>query len=262
MTNLYKELQVVGLGKNEAIVYEALISQAPCKAGVLITKLEIHRNLIYQSLEKLIEKGFVTKVKERGVWTFHLTDPHALLSAFRRQESVLSTIIEQVSLHRSKSSQQIVVYEGFESYRNYWISSLERVPTGTIDYVLGGSIEMSNWMKLMGSHYKKYDELRAKKKIKWKTIQFAMTESEWELLESRPDLNEYRIIPKDIKHVGNINIIHDTIVLHTWEGSPRVIEIRDSLLVGMFKNYFEILWEVAKPVEKKDVQKGDVLSSK
>ena len=237
MTNLHKELQVVGLGKNEAIVYEALISQSPCKAGVLITKLEIHRNLIYQSLEKLIEKGFVTKVKERGVWTFHLTDPNSLLSAFRRQESVLSTIIEQVSLQRSKSKQQIVVYEGFESYRNYWISSLERMPVGTIDYVLGGSIEVSNWMKLMGSHYKKYDELRAKKKIKWKTIQFAITESEWKMLESRPELNECRIIPRDIKHVGNVNIIHDTIILHTWGSSPRVIEIRDSLLAGMFKNY-------------------------
>jgi ATP-binding cassette subfamily F protein 3 len=98
MTTLHKELQVVGLGKNEALVYEALISHAPCKAGLLITKLDIHRNLIYQSLEKLIHKGFVTKVKVRGVWTFHITDPQALLSAFRRQESVLSTIIEQFEI--------------------------------------------------------------------------------------------------------------------------------------------------------------------
>ncbi len=254
MTNLHKELQVVGLGKNEAVVYEALISHAPCRAGLLITKLDVHRNLIYQSLEKLIQKGFVTKVKERGVWTFHITDPHALLSAFRRQESVLSTIIEQVNLHRSKTEQQIVVYEGEESYRNYWISSLERVPVGTVDYILGGSIEVSNWVKLMGKDYKKYDELRAKKKIVWKTIQFAMTENEWEMLESRSELTECRIIPKNIKHIGNVNIIHDTIILHTWASPPRIIEIRDPLLVSLFKNYFEILWKVAKPVEKVDIK--------
>jgi sugar-specific transcriptional regulator TrmB len=253
MTTLHKELQVVGLGKNEALVYEALISHAPCKAGLLITKLDIHRNLIYQSLEKLIHKGFVTKVKVRGVWTFHITDPQALLSAFRRQESVLSTIIEQVNLHRSKSEQQIVIYEGEESYRNYWISSLERVPVGTVDYVLGGSIEVSNWMEIMGSEYKRYDELRTKKKISWKIIQFEMTDKEWDMLETRPELTEYRIINNDTPHVGNVNIIHDTIILQTWMNPPRIIEIRDPLLVTMFKSYFDILWGVAQPLS---VSKG------
>ena len=74
------------------------------------------------------------------------------------------------------------------------------------------------------------------------------------MLEARPELTEYRIIPRSVKHVGNVNIIHDTIILHTWANPPRIIEIRDPLLVSMFKNYFEILWEVGRPVRREDVK--------
>jgi predicted DNA-binding transcriptional regulator len=247
MTSLFNELQILGLGKNESVVYETLVSNGPCRAGELIAKLDIHRNLIYQSLEKLISRGFATKVKVRGVWTFQITDPHSLLSAFRLKESVLSTIIEQINTNHKRTEQQIVVYEGVESYRNFWLSSLERVPVGTIDYVLGGSIDVSGWVKFMGSDYTKYNELRKKKRIIWKTIHFnELTPTDKEVLEENSDLTEYRIIPRNIKQDGNVNIIHDAVILHTWENPPRIIEIRDPLLVIMFKNYFDILWDVAE----------------
>ncbi len=245
MTNLHTELQILGLGKNESAVYEALVEEGPCRAGSLIAKLDIHRNLIYQSLEKLVMRSFATKVKVRGVWTFQITDPNSLLSAYRMKESVLSTIIEQINAQRSTSAQQIVVYEGIESYRNFWISSLERVPNGTIDYVLGGSIDMSGWVKFMGPAYTKYNEIRKKKHIVWKTIHFnELTATDREVLEENKDLTEYRVIPRNIEQNGNVNVIHDTVILHTWEDPPRVIEIRDKLLVAMFKNYFDILWEM------------------
>jgi predicted DNA-binding transcriptional regulator len=248
MTNLHQELQVLGLGKNESVVYEALVQSGPSKAGSLIATLDIHRNLIYQSLEKLVMRGFVTKVKIRGVWTFQITDPNSLLSAFRMKERVLSTIIEQINTQRNRSDQQIVVYEGVEGYRNFWISSLERIPVGTIDYVLGGSIDVSGWVSFMGSDYRKYNELRKKKRIVWKTIHFnELTPADREVLEENQELTEYRVIPRTIKQDGNVNIIHDSVILHTWGEPPRIIEIRDPLLVAMFKNYFDILWDVATP---------------
>ncbi len=93
---MIKELEHIGMGKNEAAVYEALVEHGPCKAGLLVVKLDIHRNLIYQSLDKLVLKGFATKVMVKGVATFQITDPHSLLSSFRQQESILSVLVEQI----------------------------------------------------------------------------------------------------------------------------------------------------------------------
>ncbi len=88
---MQKELQIIGLAKNEAKVYESLVFNGPCKAGKLINKLDIHRNLVYECLEKLIKKGFAYKVAVKGVWRFQITDPGHLLEALRGREEIIPT---------------------------------------------------------------------------------------------------------------------------------------------------------------------------
>lgn len=247
---MQRELQLIGLGKNEAKVYEALVQFGPCKAGLLINKLDIHRNLIYQSLEKLVLKGYATKFIKKEVWHFQITDPNSLLSGFKQKESILQEIVKQIQTEKHKSAQQIVVYEGIESYRNYWINSLERFPAGTIDYCVG-TISNKDWIELLGPSYKKYHELRVSKKIKWKTIHFKITKGELDMLKKHPELTEYRLWRRDIDCLGNFNVIHDTVILQAVTDPPRIIEIRDETLVRVFKNYFDMMWEKAKKVKLK-----------
>ncbi len=245
---MIKELQAIGLGKNEALVYEALAKFGPCRAGILIAKLDVHRNLIYQSLEKLVLRGFATKVVIRGVWNFQITDPNSLLSFFKQKENILKEVVKEIQTYQHKAVQQIVVYEGIESYRNFWISSLERIPERTIDYAVGAPTNKV-WIGLLGKFYKRYLELRLEKKIKWKTIHFKITDSEIEMLKKYPELTEYRLWSRDMECIGNFNIIYDTIILHTIADPPRIIEIRDDNLVMIFKNYFDMMWEKAEPVK-------------
>lgn len=245
---MLKELQLIGMHKNEAKVYEALVKFGPCKAGLLINKLDIHRNLVYQSLENLVLKGYATKVIKKGVWTFQITDPNSLLSQMKQKEAVLGELVNQIKTHQHKAIQQIVVYEGIDSYRNYWIESLERIPEGAIDYCAGAPTN-KDWIEMMGLVYKKYLALRLKKKIFWKTLHFKITESEKQMLKEYPDLTEYRLWPRNFDCIGNFNIIHDTVILHAITDPPRIIEIRDPSLVLVFKNYFDMMWEKAQKVE-------------
>lgn len=244
---MIKELQLLGMHKNEASVYEALVKFGPCKAGLLISKLEIHRNLVYQSLDSLVLRGNVTKFIKSGVWHFQITDPHSLLSHVKQQEAILQELVKTISTYHHKSTQQITVYEGVESYRNYWIESLERIPEGTIDYIVG-SIPMDDLPDLMGTNYKKYEELRLKKKIVWKIVQFKITKNDLEILKKYPELTEYRLWERDGEWTGNFNVIHDTVILNTVSEPPRIIEIRDASFVAIFKNYFDMMWEKSEPV--------------
>lgn len=245
---MIKELQTIGFTKNEAVVYDALVQHGPCKAGLLINKLDIHRNIVYQSLEKLILKGFATKFEKKKVWHFQITDPNSLLTKINQQKNIFSEIIKTIQLQQNKSNQQIVVYEGLESYRDYWIQSLKRVPEGSIDYTVGAPTN-EVWIDLLGERYEEYLALRLKKKIHWKTIHFKITESEKQMLRDHPTLTEYRLWPRDIECKGNFNIIHDTVILHTTTDPVRVVEIRDKDLVFIFKNYFDMMWEKSKPVK-------------
>lgn len=244
---MIRELQILGLHKNEASVYEALVKYGPCKAGELISKLDIHRNLVYQSLDTLVLRGYATRYIKKNVWHFQITDPHSLLSHVRQQEAVLQELVKTISTYQHKASQQIVVYEGEESYRNYWIESLKRVPEGTIDQAVG-STDVEEWIKLMGPAYKKYTNLRLKKKIVWKIVQFEIKDIDRRMMRDYPELSEYRLWPREGECMGNFNIIHDTVILHSVVHPPRIIEIRDASFVAIFKNYFDMIWEKSEPV--------------
>src|SRR3989344_6528769 len=210
-----EELQVLGLTRNESEVYEALVKSGLTKAGHLIARLDVHRNIVYEALESLIRKGFVTKESKQA---------------------------------RQQIEQQITVYEGIDSYRAYWISSLERFPEGTVDYCLGVP-RNAKWESLMGaSALKQYREVRRRKKIIWKTILFKVEDVHKEHLEGFPDTTEYRYWPKDFDPIGNFNVIHDTVIIQAMTDNPRIIEIRDKDMVTVFKNYFDAIWSEAKPV--------------
>lgn len=245
---MIQDLEFIGLHKNEAKVYEALVKFGPCKAGLLINKLDLHRNLVYQSLESLVLRGYATKFIKQNVRHFQITDPHSLLAQVKQKEAVVSELVKEIATYQHKSNQQIVVYEGLESYRNYWIQSLERVPDGTVDYCVG-TPKTKDWIHLLGSAYKRYLELRLQKGIYWKTIHFKIEEGERRMLREHPELTEYRLWERDIDCIGNFNVVHDTVILHTISDPPRIIEIRDASMVLIFKNYFDMMWEKSESVK-------------
>ena len=52
MTTIYQELQQIGLTPNQALVYLALFRMGEAKAGQLIRKTGLHRNLVYGALHR------------------------------------------------------------------------------------------------------------------------------------------------------------------------------------------------------------------
>lgn len=244
------ELQVLGMTKNESLVYEQLVKSGQTKAGHLIARLDIHRNLVYEALESLIRKGFVTKIEKRGVWWFQITEPDSILTMLKRRGQIAEQVIKDIKCVRQQIEQQITVYEGIDSYRAYWLSSLERFPEGITDYCLGVPSQ-ALWMKLLGpAAFKEYTELRKQKKIHWKTVLTVVTDEEREIFRTVPELTEYRLWEQSFEPIGNFNVIHDTVILQVMkEDAQRIIEIRDADMVTVFKNYFDAIWKDAKPVK-------------
>jgi len=246
---MIKELQLLGMSRNEAIVYWALVKSGPCRAGALIEELDIHRNIVYQALEHLIYKGYAAKISVRGVWQYQITEPGVILSNLKRHEDVARSVIEEISSFSRNAARFIKVHEGVDSYRRYWSAALERVPVGTIDYVAGGNTEY--WSEFMGKSYlDAYWKICREKEIRWKTLYFGVTDAERKFLRSAPLNVEARNCtgPVPQAFTGNFNIIHDSVILHTMQKPPRIIEMRDEAMVPMFQNYFDILWHQAEAI--------------
>lgn len=250
---MQEQLQVLGLSRNESIVYEALVKSGQTKAGVLIARLDVHRNIVYEALESLIRKGFVTKIDKRGVWWFQITEPDSIKTMLQQKQQIADSVITEIKRYKQHIEQQIRVYEGIDSFRAYWMTSLEREPEGTVEYCIGLPLN-NRWERLMGeSNMEKYIALREKKRISWHTVLFELEKGQIEHHKNLPGLTEYRLWPKNIKPIGNFNVMYDTVILQSMSDNPRIIEIRDSDMVTIFKNYFDAIWEEARPITEAEL---------
>ena len=90
------KLDSLGLSKNETTIYLSLLRKKNARAGELIIITKLHRNLVYQALEKLIGRGLVAKIIQNGVFVFEAMHPSHLLEAIDRQRVIAEDIIQRL----------------------------------------------------------------------------------------------------------------------------------------------------------------------
>ena len=75
-----KILKDVGLTDTEIKVYLALLSLGATSAGKIVEETGVYRKNLYDSLNKLIEKGLVTYVIEKKIKVFQPKIPDNLIN--------------------------------------------------------------------------------------------------------------------------------------------------------------------------------------
>lgn len=84
---MYEEtLMQIGLSLNEARVYEALMQLGEVNVNTISIKSKVHRRNVYDSLNKLIEKGLVAQYILKEERHFRATDPERLQTLLLEKE--------------------------------------------------------------------------------------------------------------------------------------------------------------------------------
>ena len=85
-------LQNLGLTQNEIKVYLALISLGESKSGEILKKSGLNSGKIYEILNSLQKKGFVSQISKGGVKYFSPADPKRVLDYLKEKREIwLST---------------------------------------------------------------------------------------------------------------------------------------------------------------------------
>lgn len=116
-----KLLQNLGLPKNEALVYEALISDGHLSITQLAHKTGIHRRNIYDTLGRLTEKGYVFEVLGGKENLYAAADPNKLREEVsERQKELESAIPELEQLYSSTpKKEEVYVLKGIEGWKTF-----------------------------------------------------------------------------------------------------------------------------------------------
>lgn len=238
-------LMEAGLTLKEAEVYLALVTLGSSSASQIIQKTGLHRAVVYDLLERLIEKGLVGHVIRGRKKYFESTNPQRLLDILKEKEVKIKTILPQLfELSQFKEHLEVKIYKGKEGIKNVFEDIIRARPSEWLS--LGSSGETYN---LLPSFLDWFHKERIKKKIKSRGLLLnshnALKRGK---MLSDMKLTEIKYLPKSFLTPTVINIYLNKVTLYSVsrEKIPFIILIENNQLADSFREYFNWLWSLSK----------------
>ncbi|MFH0906045.1 MAG: helix-turn-helix domain-containing protein [archaeon] len=250
------DLVDIGLSKNEARAYYALLNIGTAKIAKIIRNSDIKSGKIYDILYKLKDKGLVSEIIINGVKHFSASPPNEILSYLnqekeklnKKEQTIKKVIMDLNKIHEKNIEEtKIFVYKGMRGLKIITDELLETLNKGDMILTFGATIRKE---KKFTDFWKKWaPQKRYKKGILERSI---MTEkSQYALMYSKK-YNKYekvRYLEFPINFPVTFNIWpNDRVIIYDYNPPYNFIMICDKNIAGTFRNYFEQLWKIAKPV--------------
>jgi sugar-specific transcriptional regulator TrmB len=233
-------LEDLGLTASEAKIYLVLLELGASLAGTISRNTGIHRRSVYDSIERLIQKGLVSYIKSNNRKYFEAVDPDHLIEILRKREDDIKSILPELKalqqFHEGKN--ETLFFRGKAALKSAFDDQLDKAK----EVCIWGATTIAN--DVLQYYFPHFDKERVKKKIKVRII-FNESERSHPYVSSIP-LAEVRFVPKDIKSKAAINIYGRNICIVAWRPDPVAILIREDNISAGFKNYFEFMWNLAK----------------
>lgn len=243
---MYQEiLQKIGLSLNEARVYEALLHLGEVNVNKISVKSKVHRRNVYDSLNKLIEKGLASETFVKGEKLFKVIDPERLKERIKEQESALDTVLPDMkSLYKSvEPDAEAYFFRGVEGFKNYLQLILHEKQTV---YFIGAK---AFWLDPRLKHYlTHFDKERKKQGIKFMHLfdsEVKMQKPEILKLVGKP----YKFLPPQYSSATAVDIFGDYVV--TFVGvkpgelyeEPLQFVLKSKLLAEGYQKFFQFMWD-------------------
>jgi len=114
-------LTELGLSINEAKIYETLLQEKQTTVSNISKKSKIHRRNIYDSMNRLIEKGLVFQVIGNGDTLFKPVEPAKLMELVDEKRTRLEKEMPHLmrEYQRNPALEAAYIYKGIEGFKNY-----------------------------------------------------------------------------------------------------------------------------------------------
>lgn len=241
------DLEKLGLNKNEAKVYYELLKIGQSTASDLVKQMGIHRNIVYDNLEKLITKGLVSYIIEGTKKLFIAQEPSAILDYLNKKEEeiavekeIAKNIIADIKdLTGARSiGQEAQIFRGVKGMKKV----LSEVLTAKENLVLGMTNKST---ELLGEVYwKNYNAKIKTNKIKERLLINSDFKNIYAFEKNKRV--EAKMLPKELDQLTEIILFNEKAAIFVYSEKPLVILIQDKTLYRTYLQQFEFLWKLAK----------------
>lgn len=231
----FKELKEIGLSESETNIYTTLLKYGELTVAEISQNSGLHRTNIYDSLEKLKEKGLISSLTKERKQYFRAANPESLIGYISEKEELIKKIIPKLKEVQSKITEKVTVeiFKGEQGMKTV-LKDILLKKQKVFGYSISGQLR-----KFLPEFSDYYFREQNKNKIIHK---FIYTEG----IKSPGKYYQVKYLPKEyITSTGNL-CYGDTILNLIWEPEMTAIRIKSKQLADDFKKHFELLWKTAK----------------
>ncbi len=239
-------LQELGLSKNEARIYEALVSEGESGVGVIAVKSKVHRRNVYDSIKRLVSRGLVFEIVGKSESLYQAVEPVRLNEMLEEKRENLGRIMPALeTLYRGASyRQQVCVYRGPEGWKNYMRDMLRVADEAHFIGAQGA------WLDERVKNFFPYFSKEAEKKgIRYYHL------FDHKVKEEKPEIiphigADYKFLPKEYSSNAAVDIFgnHVNILTEIHLGrlgeEIRFIVIVDEAVANAFRTWFKLMWDI------------------
>jgi len=245
-----KILEDIGLTKGEANIYLILLELGSTTAGPIIKKSGFHRATAYTVLQRLVEKGFVSYLMKGNIKYYQPLEPKRIIDLLHEKEHRVKETIPELELMQKfgQEQQKATVFEGDAGVRVVFDMILKELKTGDEHLSFGASGGRSeNWIEYFDNFSRKLRSKGVKERLIFNENAFDSIKNSVKINVSVKVLSDKYITPT------SIDLFHNKTAMVIWTRRPLAFLIESEEFADSFRNYFELLWSIAKSVEKDEL---------
>jgi sugar-specific transcriptional regulator TrmB len=234
MVNIIDNLQELGLSKRESICYNTLLELGSSKTGIIVKKTGIPSSKIYEVLDLLIKRGFVTHIIKNNVKHYQASDPKTLINYIDNKKKDIQDILPQLLLKQELSeTQSVEIFEGQKAIFTLFSNAIDDAKPNEPYLIF--SINEENKDDATNLFFKNLTIRRKEKKLDVQVLR-----NERFYLKEKHTKVKLRYTKFNLPQ--GITIFRDTVILLSWFDSPTAIKIQSKTMAVQLRIFFKELW--------------------
>jgi sugar-specific transcriptional regulator TrmB len=235
-------LEKVGLSKNESKIYIALVKLGSASVNQISKVADVHRVNIYDTLERLQEKGLVASVMKSNKKYFEAASPEVIRKLAEEKEKQIAEVKNMFprlmeEYRASKKRQEVHSFKGILGIKTVLKDILDTKPKEVLNFASTRGLYI-----LSPTTFEIWESQRIRNKILMKVI----TSSIIKKTIPRKKLQQFRFLKEEFNHASSTLVYANKVALFMWTEDPIVILIESVELAESYRNYFYSLWARAK----------------
>jgi HTH-type transcriptional regulator, sugar sensing transcriptional regulator len=240
--SILQTLKKLGLTSNEVEIYTTLLRHGELSAYELSSKAQLHRQVCYDALERLLSKGFVSYIINNNKKYYKPIEPEKIHNYLEEKKEELNDILPELKeiYQEPTGDTKVEVIKGKLVLRIIYADIFKTLQNtkGTM-YAMG--IDEEKFLEFDRVAIKQYITKMKKAKLHEKLLSKQSAASFFEGSQS-----DYKLLPDHLFNPNPTHIYGDKVAIILWGTPMHGIIMQNKEVADSYKKYFLILWDIAK----------------